>query len=164
MATTATRKQPSARTIRCAHILKHRNATGRRVTGYSATIGPMEGRRADTPAAALDAARVDMKDALERLDMGTTVQRYAGHVVIVAPYLYGWEYRLVHLDGALGSTSGGYVSRNAALEAAALHAGQLARGRAEYPDAEILSAMPTDRARAELRDYFKLQDETAGSK
>lgn len=69
---------------------KKKNMRGR-ITCHTATIGPFEGQ-GETPALAVEAVEGAVTNALARLDEGTTVRVWRGHVAIVAPSAFGWSY------------------------------------------------------------------------
>src|SRR5271166_813444 len=64
----------------------------RRIVGYVASIGPVDGGQRATSAEAKQACEKDMIFALERLDRGPRVFMWREHTIVVAPTLNGWAY------------------------------------------------------------------------
>ncbi len=119
-------------------IQKIKNARGR-IETYRANIGAIEAD-ADGPKESVEICERYALEALARLDRGSHILRWKGHMILTRPTTHGWEYWLDTFSRD-DYFCGTYKTREAADDAALVH---LASSLWTYQtdDAEFVSALP----------------------
>jgi hypothetical protein len=134
-------------------IVKLKDVRGR-ITGYRASIGTVE-REGKSPAEACAACEAATLDALQRLDNGSDVHRWQGHVYLLAPTTYGWGYWLDTFSEGY-SAHGPYPSHEEANGAALHHLAQNVWTHDVADDAAFTGDLPP-KVRSDVRQWIRFQ-------
>lgn len=136
-------------------IGKYKNAKGK-ITAYHASIGPLQ-TQGDTPGEAADRCTVAVVDALRRLELGTTIGSWQGHMYVIAPSINGFSYWIDTFSRPdyFTDTNG---SREFAADHALLHLAQTLWS-CEVPDDRAYVASLPAGIQSELLGYFHWQRE-----
>ena len=134
-------------------IRKIRDIRGRKITGYSATLGPIEAY-GSTPSEAQTSAWGSVARTLERLDRGAFIGHWNGRAYVVIPDVAGWAY-WIDTSSSAHITSSNYLERESAINAALYHLAQNL-WTAETADTAYLLSLP-ESLRPELASWIGFQ-------
>ena len=129
-------------------VTKVKDARGR-ITGYRATIGPID-REGKTVAEASAACERATLEALARLDKGASAHQWNGHTFTIAPDSWGWSYVL---PGFMPHNAG--ADRDTAIRSAQFHLAQVTWTH-ETDDTAFLASLREDVA-SELAGWIRFQ-------
>ena len=135
-------------------IHKRKDIRGRKIVGYSATIGPVTTDATDQTRAS-ELCETAVSAALARLAQGTKIGQWNGHTYVVSPETYGWQYWIDAFGRQdYGVSVQGYT-RDQTEDSAIAHLAQ-SDWNEETDDHAMLASLPRSK-RADMATWIGFQ-------